>query len=78
MVLAHGLAEVIERDVISCAEVRASHLGYRYLATIAERLGLSTAALTSYEDTVDLALTVQRDSLPGPAQAMCNRGYAAR
>jgi ribosomal protein S12 methylthiotransferase accessory factor len=71
--LTHGLAEVIERDVISCAEARASHLGYRYLAVIAERLGLSTSALGAYEDNVDLAVTVQRDTLPGAAQEIAKR-----
>lgn len=65
--LAHGLAEVIERDVISCVEVRASHLGFRFLATIAERFGLASSALGRYEDNVDLAVTVERDSLPDTA-----------
>ncbi|WP_034274384.1 YcaO-like family protein [Haloechinothrix halophila] len=75
--LIHGLAEVIERDVVSCAEVRASHLGYRYLTAIAKRFGLSTSVLGGYEDNVDLALTIQHDSLPGSAQEIAKRYEAA-
>ncbi|WP_280381668.1 YcaO-like family protein [Nocardia wallacei] len=62
--LRHGLAEVIERDIISFAEVRASHLGYRFLATIAEQLGISTAALERYEDNTELAVTIDQATLP--------------
>lgn len=75
--LAHGLAEVIERDVISCAEVRASHLGFRFLAAIAERFGLASSALGRYEDNVDLAVTVERDSLPDTALEIVRRYEAA-
>jgi ribosomal protein S12 methylthiotransferase accessory factor len=75
--LVHGLAEVIERDVISCAEVRASHLGYRFLSAIAERFGLSSSALGRYEDNVDLAITIERDSLPDIALDIARRYEAA-
>lgn len=75
--LAHGLAEVIERDVISCAEVRASHLGYRFLSAIAERFGLSSSALGRYEDNVDLAITIERDSLPDIALDIARRYESA-
>ena len=75
--LEHGLAEVIERDVVSCAEVRASHLGYRYLAAIAERFGLSSSALGCYEDNIELATTIERDSLPGAALEIVRRYEAA-
>jgi ribosomal protein S12 methylthiotransferase accessory factor YcaO len=71
--LAHGLAEVIERDVISCAEVRASHLGFRFLSAIAERFGLASSTLGRYEDNVDLAITVERDSLPDTALEIVRR-----
>jgi ribosomal protein S12 methylthiotransferase accessory factor len=75
--LAHGLAEVIERDVISCAEVRASHLGFRFLATIVERFGLAGSALGRYEDNVDLAVTIERDSLPDTTLEIMRRYEAA-
>lgn len=66
--LAHGLAEVIERDVISCAEVRASHLGFRFLAAVAERFGLATSTLGRFADNIDLAVTIELDSLPETAR----------
>lgn len=75
--VAHGLSEVIERDVVSCAEVRASHLGYRYLAAIAERFGLSRSALGSYEDNTELAMTIDRDSLPDESLEIAKRYEAA-
>lgn len=75
--LQHGLAEVIERDIVSCTEVRASHLGYRYLAAIADQLGLSMSVLGGYEDNVELAATIERDSLPIPALDLVKRYEAA-
>ena len=75
--LEHGLAEVIERDVISCAEVRASHFGYRFLAAVKERFGVSDSVLEHYGDNIDLAVTVDRDSLPSSALEIAGRYRAA-
>lgn len=75
--LTHGLAEVIERDVISCAEVRASHLGFRFLATVAERFGVARSALERYEDDVELAVTIDRSSLPETTHEIVQRFEAA-
>jgi ribosomal protein S12 methylthiotransferase accessory factor YcaO len=74
--LEHGLAEVVERDVISCAEVRASHFGYRFLAAVKERFGMSDSVLQRYEDDIDLAVTVDPDSLPSSAMEIV-RSYRA-
>lgn len=71
--LAHGLAEVIERDVISCAEARASHLGFRFLAAVAERFGLAPSTLGRFADNVDLAVTIEPESLPEDAREIVRR-----
>lgn len=70
--LRHGLAEVIERDIVSFAEVRASHLGYRFLAAVAQQLGLSTASLDRYEDNTELAVTIDQASLPAELSDLVN------
>lgn len=62
--LTHGLLEVIERHIVSCAEVRASHLGFSFLAAVAEQFGLDSSLLSRYEDDADLAVTVEQASLP--------------
>lgn len=62
--LEHALSEIIERDVVSCLEVRASHGAYRYLASVARRFGLSPSALHGFRDDTDLATTIDQSSLP--------------
>lgn len=71
--LRHALAEVIERDIISFAEVRASHFGYRLLAVLSEQLGLSTAILDQYEDNTELAMTIDQTTLPPDLDDLAGR-----
>jgi ribosomal protein S12 methylthiotransferase accessory factor YcaO len=72
--LAHALEELIERDVVSCAELRASHAGSAMLAGFARAAGLDVAAImASFRDDVDVAVTVDPASLPEPAAGLVRR-----
>lgn len=75
--LEHGLAEVMERDIVSCAEIRASHLGVRFLAAVAEQFQLSPSALSGYRDNLDVATTIEPASLPDSATALARHYEAA-
>jgi len=63
--IGHALAEVLERDAVSCMELRASHAGATLLGAMARMLGLSEEnILDKYKDRVDLAPTLDASSLP--------------
>lgn len=62
--LLHALLEVVERHNVSVAEVRASHASYIPLAGLAAQLGLDERVLANFSDNVDLAATIDPDSLP--------------
>jgi len=72
--LAHALEELIERDTVSCSELRASHAGSAALAAIARAAGLDiAAALTGFRDDVDLAITIDPATLPARAVELVRR-----
>lgn len=69
----HALREIIERDVVSCYELRASHFGVSFLAAIAKAFGLDDSKIgTEYCDQVSLAKTISIGSLPERGKALCS------
>lgn len=72
--LGHALEELIERDVVSCAELRASHGGAAALASVARASGLELdAVLGRYRDDVDAAITIDPTTVPEPAAGVLRR-----
>jgi ribosomal protein S12 methylthiotransferase accessory factor len=72
--LARGLAEVMERDAISCAELSASHFGAAVLARVAQAFGRDEShILKRFRDNVDLAPGIDPASLPPQAAALYER-----
>ena len=68
--LTRALLEVAERDIVSQYQVRASHSGVAFIASLSQELGIATPWLAgSYADDIDAAPTVSHASLPeGPAR----------
>jgi ribosomal protein S12 methylthiotransferase accessory factor YcaO len=75
--LRHAIFEIVERDVVSHAEVRASHAGYRFLATAISSLQLSGSILRGFVDDVDHVDTIEQGSLPDRARLLLDRYTAA-
>lgn len=76
--MTHALLELVERDVVSCAELEASDYAWGLMGHLAERLGLDSRALaTRYRDAVDVAETIDPRTLPPSAAALHARFDAA-
>lgn len=75
--LRHAMLEVIERDVVSQAEVRASHLGFRFLAAAVAAMGLSAGVMNGFADDVEHGRTIRTGTLPGNARRIVERYVAA-
>lgn len=72
--LAQALGEVIERDTVSCAELRASHYGASILRRLAALLSVDeTPLFEGFRDDVDFAPTIDPASLPSRAGALYQR-----
>jgi ribosomal protein S12 methylthiotransferase accessory factor len=69
--LLHALREVIERDIVSCIELRASHAVTAFIGTAAARLGLDLGAvIEKIEDRTDVAIDVNMCTLPKSLQSL--------
>lgn len=63
-----ALGELIERDAVSCMELRASHFGAAYILNLARFIGKEQSSLLkNFQDNTDLALTINLESLPQSA-----------
>lgn len=72
--LGHALEELIERDVVSCVELRASHGGAAALAALARASGVEVGAvLGRYRDDVEAAITIDPATVPEPAAGVLRR-----
>ena len=74
----HALAEVVERDAVSCAELRSSHFGVSFLGTIARLIGSDDGRVAeAFCDDLDYAETLDQSNLPPSAAALYERYRAA-
>lgn len=72
--LSHALAELIERDIVSCAALRASHYGAAVLRKLARLIGSDeTSIFDKYHDDIDFALSVDRSTIPESVLALYNK-----
>jgi ribosomal protein S12 methylthiotransferase accessory factor len=71
--VSHALAEVMERDVVSCVELLASHAGAGLITGIAQKLGLREDLDAIYVDNLDHAVTVDVTTLPSELQELVDR-----
>lgn len=71
--IAHALAEIIERDVVSLYELRSSHGPGTMLLTIADHLEIDLNLDEFFRDDVNLAPTISIDSIPMSLHALVQR-----
>ena len=65
--VATALAEVIERDTVSCAELEASHYGVVSILALANKLGLNLDTFQAdIKDNCELAISIERTTMPTP------------
>jgi ribosomal protein S12 methylthiotransferase accessory factor YcaO len=73
-----GLAEVIERDVVSCAELRASHRSVATIVEIGRLLGLDLVTRArGAPDHLGVAQSIEIASLPSPLDDLSARFESA-
>ncbi|WP_033306993.1 YcaO-like family protein [Streptomyces iakyrus] len=75
--LLHSLLELVERHNVSVAEVQASHGGFLPLANLATKLGLGLDILAGFRDNLDVAHTVDPETVPKSLQWILERFAAA-
>lgn len=73
-----ALGELIERDAISCIELRSSHFGAAFILNLSHLLGMNESLFfEQFRDNTDLALTITPASLPIEASAIYKRYHDA-
>lgn len=70
--IAAALRELIERDAVSCAELRASHFAISFLAAMSRAFGIESG-LDSFRDDDSVATPVDPATLPQSARAIFER-----